>query len=453
MRPLPPLSLALTAALALVAAAAPRPAASLAAETLRCRLVPGSVLALVAVERDTTLPFAVTGVRSISRSTFGPAPRDSLLAQPGTPMPAGRVRLVDLDSATRRILADSGITGERPVAFIRAAPYRHDCRVERWTDTARFAVAGDTGFVRAELAPRDQWVDGAPVLVVSDSWYYPYPRRRGLARGATADAPLASPAAMFDLVSRLEVPAARTREERIVADSIRRVRALAWIAANPEEAECEPARTTLRGAVLDADWEAARSRPSRLRGSYRVVLDATGARSSWFFRTWDRPGYRWVLPGRQVDAATLAASPWVTGYTLTAHPAPSRDSLPMSPPRPAGLLAARAWLSADDRPTAPDNESRRALVGRLEFDLGAVPEALWDGLDPWVVPLSAIDSSYLARTNGTRPREQRQVRLPLTLRLDDRGRVRADTTLSAEGRRVHVTLERVDTVSLARPFQ
>src|SRR5437763_1052949 len=97
----------------------------------------------------------------------------------------------------RRIIASSSTNVVRDnaplcclVALVLAAPYRADCRTLRWTDTIPFAVPGETGFVRATLEPRDRWINGVPVLVIPDVWYYPYPRRRGLAFRATGNAPL-----------------------------------------------------------------------------------------------------------------------------------------------------------------------------------------------------------------------------------------------------------------------
>ena len=53
-----------------------------------------------------------------------PGPADSNLATPSTPMPAARVHILQMDSATRRILTANGITNDQPTALIRAAPYR-----------------------------------------------------------------------------------------------------------------------------------------------------------------------------------------------------------------------------------------------------------------------------------------------------------------------------------------
>ena len=173
------------------------PSSLLHSEARLCSRLPSSTLAVVRVEQDTTLPFTPSNVQAMSASGVGSGPGDSLLATPATLMPAARVRLLQLDSTTRAILATHGITDTKPIAFIRAAPYRADCRTIRWTDSTPFVQRGEVGYVRATLASREQWIEGVPLLVVHDEWNYPYPRRRGLAFGTSPDAPLA-PAEAID---------------------------------------------------------------------------------------------------------------------------------------------------------------------------------------------------------------------------------------------------------------
>lgn len=425
-------------------------APGLEAAALRCTLVPGATLAVVHVERDTTLPMTAVGVPFMSASGVRPSTRDTMLATEGTPMPAGRVRLLHLDSATRATLAEAGIAEAVPVAFLRAAPYRADCRVVRWTDTLPFVVSGDTGYVRATLSPREHWVNGVPVLVVSQGWHYPYPYRRGLAFGAAPGIPLAPPHVLFAVESLLTRPPGRTREEHARNDSLLRERALPWLRANPAAADLEPARRLLHEAVLRPDWSAVMRIPSRVRGTYRVDMEADGVRGTWFFRTHDRPGYRWTR-GPVRTAAELAASPWTAGYSLAGMGARERDSLLLERPRGA-VRGAMAWLAVDDRPTAPGNESRRVLDGMLEFTLSAAPEELWEVLEAFVPPVSATDSVMRARMNLVIPRERMQPELPITLRLDDSNGVRADTTLTMRGRTLRVAVQRVDTTSMRRPF-
>lgn len=447
MPTLPSVLLAFSTVALMVGAAASLAAPRQDAGAIRCSIRPGRTLALLHIERDTMLP--LVGIRDGTNAYAGGPMngRDSLLAVPGTPMPAARVRLLQVDSATHATLAAAGVAGDEPAAFIRAAPFREDCRVVRWTDTTRFVTTGEEGYVRANLAPRDQWIDGTPVFVVSQVWYYPYPHRGRIS--AIAAAPMSSARAMFSANLALEAPSARSREQRVAADSAKRARAIAWIAANTTEAEREPVRSMLRRAVLDPDWAAASSAPSRLRGTWQVDIEADGERHTWFFRTHVRPGYPWAGPRPEYGAAAAAAAPWTPGYLLVGYPADSRDSLATPPVRARRALV---WLAIDDRPTAPGNDARRTLSGVLEFTLAGAPEALWATLDPFVPPLSSADSAFRAQTGRPQPRDQRQPELPITVHLDGRGGARADTTLSARGHRIRVTLVRLDTVSVERPY-
>jgi hypothetical protein len=58
----------------------------------------------------------------------------------------------------------------------------------------------------------------------------------------------------------------------------------------------------------------------------------------------------------------------------------------------------------------------------------------------------------LARQGRQLARVQQQPRLRLTLRIDPTGAVRADTTHTQNGKRLRVSLVRIDTVSMKRPF-
>jgi hypothetical protein len=411
--------------------------------------MPGSTSALVRVEQDTTLPLGTTGVEPMSLSGVRPGPYDSLLATPTTLMPGARVRLLQFDSATRSILAGHGITDVQPLAFIRAAPYRADCKTIRWTDTIPFVVRGEVGYVRATLALREQWIDGVPVLIIPDFWNYPYPRRRGLAINTSPDAVLAPAEALFGLNALLEMPRPASAAVRVHQDSAKRTRALAWARANANAAEFEPVRTLVRRVVLAPDWEVASRIPSRLRGTYRIDMEVAGRPITWFFRTQDLPGYGWRGLDSIQTTAALLASPHVFGYRLVGLAAASRDSLLSAHPRGRVPLV---WLATTDRPTIPDNDARRRLAGILEFTLAAAPESLWDDLEAFVPRQSPRDSAMLARLNRPIPRSQKQPHFPLTLHLDGGGGVHADTTLTAGGRAIRVLLERVDTLSIRRPF-
>ena len=426
------------------------PSSSLQAEARLCRLVPGSTLALMRVEQDTTLAFAVTGVVPMTSSGVWSGPGDSLLVTPTTPMPAARVRLMQVDSASRAILAGWGVTDSQPFAFIKAAPYRADCRMIRWTDSIPFVEPGEVGYIRGSIAPREQWIGGVPVLIIPEAWAYPYPRRRGLAFRAASDEVLASADAMFGLEVALNMDRPIDANARTSTDSVKRTRALSWARANPAAAELEPVRTMVRQAVLNPDWEVASRAPSRLRGSYRVSVDVSGERSTWFFRTHDRPGYSWRRPDVPHTTADLLTSPYVAGYSLVGYASASPDPIRPSPSKEP--LRSMVWLGTTDRPTLPGNDARRVLPGMLEFTLAAAPESLWDELEAFVPMPSAIDSALMARLNRPILRSQKQPRLPLTLRLNEGGGVRADTTLTAGGRTLRIVLERLDTISIKRPF-
>jgi hypothetical protein len=446
-------SLLLITAAALVSTATLllKPQSLLFAETRLCTLVPSSTLAVLRVEEDTTLPFAPAALGAMSFSGVRAGAGDSLVATPATAMPAARVRLLQLDSITRAMLASHGVTDSQPIAFIRAAPYRADCRTIRWTDSLPFVVRGEVGYVRASLAPREQWIDGVPVLVIRDFWNYPYPRRRGLAFSSSPDAPLAPAQAMFSLNAVLEIPRSVSGQARIAADSARRTRALTWARGNPVTAELEPARTLVRRAVLDPDWRVAERVPSRLRGTYRVDIEVGGERSTWFFRTHDRPGYSWRGRDSLQTTAEMITSPYVSGYRLVGYAAGSPDSLFTPEPR-SHLRRPLVWLATDDRPTTPGNDARHSLSGILEFTMAAAPEFLWDDLEGLVPRRTARDSALLAQLNRPIPRGEKQPQLPLSVQLDGRGGVRADTTLSIGGRHLRVVLQRIDTLSIKRPF-
>jgi len=110
------------------------------------------------------------------------------------------------------------------------------------------------------------------------------------------------------------------------------------------------------------------------------------------------------------------------------------------------------WLTTTDRPTVASNDTRRALYAVLEFTLAAAPEKLWTNLEAFVPRMSAIDSALAARLNRPIPRSQKQPRIPITIRLDARGGIHGDTTLIVGARALRVVIERVDTLSIRRPF-
>ena len=410
-----------------------------------CRVQPGGTAALIRVERDTTLPLGIGGGRDfMSASGVRRGPRDSLLADATTQMPAAHVTLLSFDDSTRSLLASAGIADAQPVAFIRAEPYRADCRTIRWTDTMPFVVRGDTAYMRASIAPREQWFGGRPLFVIRDAWNYPYPRQRGLAFRAPPDRQLAPAAAMYSLDTTLKLRSIFSGP----TDSAGRAKALAWMRANMSVADLEPVRRIVRRSVLDTDWQRVAQTPSRLRGTFRLQFEVGGERTTWYFRTYDRPEYAWNDRDSLLTTAEFLQSPYVAGYVLIGHAASSPDSIVADLQGPDGPLV---WLASTDRPTTPGNESRRAFAGKLQFRLEHVPERLWSDLEAFVPKMSEMDSMLLARTNQPRPRASQHPELPLTLHLVDGG-VRADTTLDARGRHFRVRLERIDTLAAVRRF-
>ncbi len=444
----------LTIALAALPAAAllphRSPATSNAAGAL-CSMAPAPTIALLRVERDTTLPYTPVRARPLAYSGVRQSPADSILVAPGDPMPAARVRMLRMDSITRQSLTAAGVTDSLPAAFITAAPYRADCRTIRYMDSIPFAVPGDVGFVRASLVPSEHWIDGTPVFVIQQVWNYPYPHRRGIAFAAAPGAPLASAEAMYRLTLTLETPRRLDADARKEAERARQGRAISWARENAAIAELEPARSMLRGAILAPDWEAARSLTSRLRGTYRVEVELGDTRGIWYFRTHDRPGYRWDRADSLQTIAALTDLPTVPGYRLVGLAAAYLDSLPTVYPRGA-VRGPLIWLASSDRPTTPGNDSLRTLDAEFMFHMGAAPEGLWNALQDLIPPPSARDSAFMAQVNRPIERARLQPRIPLTLHLDSLGGVRADTSRSTRGGTLRMMLERVDTLAIARPF-
>lgn len=419
-----------------------------------CTMRPGGTIAIVRVEQDTMLPNAPVRIERMSSSHI--PTNDSLLATPETPMPAARVRLLQLDSATRLTLASHGITESAPTAYLRAAPYRHDCQTIRWTDSVPFVVNGEVGYVRGMLASREQWIGSVPLIVIPNAWYYPYPRRRSLVLGeppdfkVPADMPLAPAEAVFSFNALVLPTGVDDHSIHMNLDSAMRAQVIAWARANPEAASLQPLRRRLRELVLLPDSRELRRRSSRLRGTYRVDLVAGDDLATWYFRTHARPDYKWDGADSARTTAELIEAPYVGGYTLAGYAAPTPDSLlvraPGYPARPPMV-----WLATTDRPTAPGNDARHVLPGQLDLQLGAAPRSIWRALEPFVRPMGARESEAAARLYGAGAAAMRHARIPITLRIDSRGTgVQGDTTLAAGTQRLRVRVERVDTVTVSR---
>jgi hypothetical protein len=80
------------------------------------------------------------------------------------------------------------------------------------------------------------------------------------------------------------------------------------------------------------------------------------------------------------------------------------------------------------------------------------PEWIWKDLEALVPPRTSRDSALDAALRFRREREDEQPRIPLTIRLDTRGGVRADTTLVVRQRKLRVVLERVSSPAILSPF-
>jgi hypothetical protein len=442
-------------ALALVVGAAVIPAARVttaAGDARRCSLVPGGMRAVVVVERDTLMRLAGTPQEALAYSSSSARGPDSTLATAETLMPSARVRLLQLDSASRAVLAAAGITNARPRAYIQAAPYRADCRTIRWTDTASWTQAGDTGYVVATLASQDRWIDGTPLLVIADAWSYPYPRNRGLVAYPPSPGPFASPDALFSFAEGV----GRGRDVRFddgaPSDSLW-AHAIAWARAHVEQREREPIRSHIRNLIARNAFARIDSLPSRLRGTYRVDMRSGDTSATWQFRTVDRPAYRSGPLEAVQSISDMINRPFGAGYQLVGYAADSTGAVPVTYPRRVPFGQTRlVWLAASDRPLAPGNDTTRVLAGILEFQRRGAPQAIWNALDAFVPPTAPLDSAMLARMPVRLTRADDQPRLPLTLRVGRDGSVSADTNFARDGRRLRVTVTRIDTTSIKRPF-
>lgn len=426
------------------------------ATVARCSLAPEQSLAVVRVERDTILPLGAVEVdpdaQIMSSTRIGAA----VLATPGAPMPAARARLLSADSATRTILASAGITDSQPTVFLRAAPYGPDCRTLRWTDTAAFVFPGETAFTRLTMLARDEWVRGVPVFISRSAWYSSDTRRRRSFEFDVANSTTPAPVdAVFALEAILDRPREmllrQSREAFQVDERARLARAMSWARANPIVAELAPVRTRLRDAVRNLDWEMARKTPSRLRGTYRVEIDANGTSHTWYFRTQPQLAYEWRGVDSMQTTREFLASPHIAGYSLVGYAADSiakLNSVVVQPPNRSPLV----WLYVADRPSAPGNDARTAMTGVLEFMLGATSESTWAMLEPFARVPSALEREMMVRMPRQIPRSEQQRRIPLTVHFDTNRGARADTTIVRDGRRLRVTLTRVDTVSVPRLF-
>lgn len=429
-------------------------AAAHADERARCTLLPGSVMAVARVEQDTMLPLVNSRLQATSFSTPPARPGAPQVAGPDTPMPSARVRLTRLDSATRAEFAAAGIRDREPTAYIQARPYGADCRALVWNDTVAWVRRGEIGYIVATLAPREAWINNIPVLVIPDTWNYPYPRQQGLlmrfAQQASGE-PLATAEALFDFT--VSNPGANPdRFGPGLPDSVSDANMLAWARAHMEQADREPIRRMLRSVILRHDMARIVKRPSRLRGSYRVTVSAADSTATWWFRTVDKPAFRWEGPDSLRSTADFVRAPYAT-YSLVGYAADDRTSLAtVGTSGTQGIPAKLVWLAATDRPGMPGNDGVRVLRAQLSFMLRSAPASIWPALEAWIPPLTALDSAMMTRTRVVVPHANRQPTIPLTLRLDDAGEWSADTLLIRNGKSLRITLTRGDTVSVPRSW-
>lgn len=421
-------------------------------ESLRCTLAPGTVRALVHVERDTMLPFAPAAQMALSYSSPPGMESDSLVATPTTLLPGARVRLLKLDSATRAQLVAAGIVAPTPRAYMQARVYRADCRTIRWTDPRPWTQTGDTGYVVATLAPRELWLDNVPVLHVSEAWAHPYPRWPALMYLPSDHRFVASAEALFDFETHLLRAGPARPGELSYAEKLRTL-AMEWATANTTQRELEPIRSQVRQSILNPDFRRAEVTHSRWAGTYRVELRAGDLTTIWAFRTVDRPAYRAPELDSSLSIGELLASPHVSGYRLVGYAADSTGVLPSTYPRGVAFRQTRlVWLSVADRPTVPQFDTTTVLRAILEFQRRGVAPVIWPALDPYFPRTTSDDSVMFARSRTPRTAADDQPRLPLTLRLGRDGVVRGDTILVRAGQRLRVIVTRTDTLAVQRPF-
>ena len=436
--------------------AVPEPGPS-PAGTARCTLQPGTTRALVQIDQDTLLPLVGAQVSATSFSRLPARPGDPELATADTPMPSARVRITRLDPATRAQLRAEGINTPEPVAYLQARPYGADCSTIVWRDTAPWVRRGDDGYVVARLAPRRFWVGGAPVFVVSETWQYPYPARRGLLGIAALDpvalqGPLSSAAAMFDFEEQMGP--VRDVLGYGSNDSSGGTRAIAFARSHPDDSERQPLRDLIRESVLRPEFARVRTLTSRFRGTWQVRLTTGDSSVTYWFRTPRQAFSAWQAADSGRSTADILRNPFVGGYVLLGYPAPVRDSLPPandSTRRPPGGL----WLSVADRPGMPSNERQERIAMQLEFRLRTVPAWVWPVLDDYPRLRSRADSIFSARVRSRSvvPRADQQAQFPMiTLRRGAGDVYSADTTFVRNQRTLRLTVTRVDSLSIRNTF-
>lgn len=412
-------------------------------------MAPGKTRLLLRVEQDTMVSMGGVAGEALMSSAVPRGRYDSSRISPTTPMTAARVRLLDLDLTTRATLAAAGITNATPLAYIVAAPYRADCKTIRYTDTTAWTVPGDTGYARATLASRNQWITGVPVFVIVEVWSYPFPRQRSRALFSDSRAPIASARALFDFNNTV-MDNDQPFSFPIFQDAAQVAIAIRWARANPDDAEREPIRQLVRSGILRFDMQEIRTLPSRLRGTYRVTMQADDTTVQWEFRTVTAAAYAWGTRDAARTTADIVASPYVSGTQLVGYGVDSAGALLTSMLKGSASRAVpHVWLSAADHPARPVTAGTREFQADLMFTRFAAPPQIWDALDAYVdVPSASTRQAIvrIAAMNRRAPRAEEQPHIPMTLRMQNDGRLRGDTTIVRNGRTLRVTLDRVDSV-------
>jgi hypothetical protein len=423
-----------------------------AADTPLCSMASGSSRFVFRAVRDTLLPYYASArvpVNSIS----------SVRPRPGEPSPTGeplmrsaRVRMLLLDSASRAELAAAGVRDSQPMAYLQAFTYGADCRPVAWRDTQPFIEPGERGYAVARLTPRSAWIDSTPLFVVTHPWAYPYPRRRDvLAALLPMPSNRASPEELFDFENTVIQLYPRSFDNTS-DDSLRTARALTWARKHVETRDREPIRTDLRRTLMVSDMRQIERAPSRLRGTYRVTMQTHDTTLIWWFRTVDKPAYRWQENDDLMSTERMLAEPYASyslvGFAVQDSTALARAGLASASTRDARLV----WLATDDRPSLPGNDARRELRAQLTLQLKVVPQLHWPSVEPYNQALSAVDSALFVRIKRPLAREDRQPTLPMTVNIGRDGTPSADTTLVRDGRRLRVTIVRTDTISVVREW-
>lgn len=427
----------------------------------RCTMAPAASLLLLQIDRDTTIAFGRSAAASSEVLAYTSSRRggsDTMTAQPGTPMPAARTTLLDLDSTTRAALVAVGIQDAHPHVFIQAAPYGSDCRTVRYLDPMLWVTVGDTGFVRGSLLDTALWIGGTPVFVVREVWNYPYPTRKGQLRTYPSKiipaSEIASAAALFGYSRAMAAGDTGAFPPLSPYGSAAVSRAIRWARERPTEAERQPIRDAIRSVVQLTDMQEVRQQPSAFRGTYRVTMTWNDTTVHWQFRTAATAAYTWhELEGTR-PTRDFVRYPHVANVRLAGFNADSSGRLlernPTTAERPRYPLVWLATSSISDpervTPLPASTSDTSHVRAELMFVQAAAPQMLWDALDELNDQFSTdtLSLQRLAALTGRSVRAMQQPRVPIVLRVRQSGAVRGDTVLIVKGRPLRVILERVN---------